>query len=562
MPTVQASSSALYSSTWVGVDGYTNEDLIQTGTSQDTSDGYYAWIEILPESEVTITNGDGRPATVEPGDQILASVAEVSEGVWTIFLDDETQDWYFEQNYYYDGPASSAEWVEEAPTVGGSISTLADFGTVAFTETVIYGDLGSDGTTWYGTNMTSDNAIDMINAADTYLLASPSAPTSSTSGGQQFTDTYDDTPLFPPPAAPTNLTATPVNNGVTLSWTASETDGGPAPTYTATVGPNSCVTTSESCTVTGLVNGQTYSATVYGTNVAGPGPAATPISALAAGPPGAPTIASVVGEGSSAVVTVTPPTDDGGAPVETYTYFWWYDGDWHQAGTTTATSQPIDGLPVDASVSYYVEATNISGTSSMSAPFTTTLPAPPNAPTSVVAVGHQSSVAVRWTAAATGAAATGFTAYASAVGYLSPHATTCSTVAATHCTITGLAERTTYYVWVSATNTVGATASVGVKTKTAAVAVGAPGKVTNLRGSATRTSVTLRWSAPRDVGAGVGSYLVDEYQHGAWVQIAAPTRATITVSSLAAHGTYKFEVVVYAVNGQESLPVEKSVTTS
>lgn len=42
VPAVQGSNTPEYSSTWVGVDGYYNQDLIQTGTSQDTSGGYYA----------------------------------------------------------------------------------------------------------------------------------------------------------------------------------------------------------------------------------------------------------------------------------------------------------------------------------------------------------------------------------------------------------------------------------------------------------------------------------------------------------------------------------------
>jgi hypothetical protein len=136
VPAIEPSTSGLYSTSWVGVDGLNNSDLIQTGTEQDTSDGYYAWIEILPASEEELFNSDGSPALVEPGDQIDAHVAETATSdVWTIYIEDSTQNWYFEDNFNYDGPGQSAEWIEEAPTVSGEQSTPADFGTVDFSQT-------------------------------------------------------------------------------------------------------------------------------------------------------------------------------------------------------------------------------------------------------------------------------------------------------------------------------------------------------------------------------------------------------------------------------------------
>ncbi len=51
VPTVAPSTSATYSATWVGVDGFTDTSLIQTGTEDDYYSGaahYGAWWEILP----------------------------------------------------------------------------------------------------------------------------------------------------------------------------------------------------------------------------------------------------------------------------------------------------------------------------------------------------------------------------------------------------------------------------------------------------------------------------------------------------------------------------------
>jgi hypothetical protein len=232
VPAVQPSSSSLYSSTWVGVDGFSNDELIQTGTSQDTGDGYDAWFEMLPASETEITNGSGNPAAVEPGDEMVADVEEDSANVWTIFLDDETENWYFDQSYDYFAPGLSAEWIEEAPRIDGSISSLADFGTSTFTETAVYGDLGSSGTTWYGTDMDASNEVEMVNATQTVLLAAPAAPTPDPSGGQDFTDTYEGTPIVPP-RAPTVAVSSPrhkfqLSSVITVQYSATDSQSPPA----------------------------------------------------------------------------------------------------------------------------------------------------------------------------------------------------------------------------------------------------------------------------------------------------------------------------------------------
>lgn len=205
VPSVQASSTASYSSTWVGVDGVGSDtNLIQTGTEQDTTDGYYAWWEILPAASTVITDQHGNPVPVVPGDRMLGVVQEAAPGTWTITLEDLSQSWEFQQEFSYSGPGESAEWVEEAPTEASTdmVDPLADFGTVGFTQTAEYGDLGSSGTTWYGTNMDASNEYDITNAAGTEIVAEPSAPTSDPSGGQDFTDTYEVRPvgLTPPQA--------------------------------------------------------------------------------------------------------------------------------------------------------------------------------------------------------------------------------------------------------------------------------------------------------------------------------------------------------------------------
>src|SRR5437879_3072779 len=65
VPAVSATGGASYSSTWTGIDGFNNSNLIQTGTEQDFVNGaphYAAWWEILPAAETVIPS-----ITVHPG---------------------------------------------------------------------------------------------------------------------------------------------------------------------------------------------------------------------------------------------------------------------------------------------------------------------------------------------------------------------------------------------------------------------------------------------------------------------------------------------------------------
>ena len=125
VPSVSATRSASYSSAWVGIDGFTNSSLIQTGTESDWYNGsahYNAWWEILPAAETPITS-----FSVRPGDVMTASIAKGSGSNWTITIKDTTNGGSFTTTQSYSGPGASVEWIEEAPTVGGRVATLAHY---------------------------------------------------------------------------------------------------------------------------------------------------------------------------------------------------------------------------------------------------------------------------------------------------------------------------------------------------------------------------------------------------------------------------------------------------
>lgn len=129
VPAVSRSRKATYSANWVGIDGFNNSSLIQTGTESDYYGGaahYDAWWEILPAAETVIPT-----ISVRPGDRISASITKGSGSTWLIKISD-SRGGSFTTSQTYTGPQTSAEWIEEAPSVGGRIASLAHYGEATF----------------------------------------------------------------------------------------------------------------------------------------------------------------------------------------------------------------------------------------------------------------------------------------------------------------------------------------------------------------------------------------------------------------------------------------------
>lgn len=184
VPSVKASSGNTYSSSWIGIDGFNNSNLIQTGTEQDYVNGhaqYDAWWEILPAAETVIPS-----MVVEPGDKMSASIQNQGGGQWKITLTDVTENETFSTTQSYSGPGTSAEWIQEAPEVGGRIAKLANYGETTFDNgTVNNGNPGltaADGGYMVQNNKTvsipsvPDSDTDGFNVA--YGSTAPSAPNS------------------------------------------------------------------------------------------------------------------------------------------------------------------------------------------------------------------------------------------------------------------------------------------------------------------------------------------------------------------------------------------------
>jgi hypothetical protein len=177
VPTISSSTSDTFSATWIGIGGLTNDTtLIQCGTEQDYVGGfasYYAWYELLPHKSVTIPT-----VAVSPGDQIAASIQLVNEtsNQWLVTLSDLNSSASFQSVFSYASSQLSADWIVERPQVDRTLSTLANFGNVTFTNC----------------SATLGSATGVIGAFSTSQLLMYSSPV--TSASIQIADVSDPSP--------------------------------------------------------------------------------------------------------------------------------------------------------------------------------------------------------------------------------------------------------------------------------------------------------------------------------------------------------------------------------
>jgi hypothetical protein len=153
--------------TWVGIGGANTTDLIQAGTEAtvngDGTVSYDAWTEVLPQSTRTIA------LSVNGGDTVSVALTEQSSGVWLVELKNVTTGRAFSTTIRYASSRSSAEWIEEAPSLGRGVAPLDSFGSVTFTAAGAVMDGKHQ-----DLNGASAKAVTMANGAD-QPLAVPSA---------------------------------------------------------------------------------------------------------------------------------------------------------------------------------------------------------------------------------------------------------------------------------------------------------------------------------------------------------------------------------------------------
>ena len=129
MPALDCSNGqSTYSSAWVGLDGYNDNTVEQTGTEHDCNGGvvsYYAWYEMYPKFGYKV------PLQINVGDTITSEVKYVG-GQFQLTITDITTGKSFSTNQKSaKARRQSAEWIMEAPWSGG-VLPLANFGTANY----------------------------------------------------------------------------------------------------------------------------------------------------------------------------------------------------------------------------------------------------------------------------------------------------------------------------------------------------------------------------------------------------------------------------------------------
>ena len=169
-----------FSATWAGIGGYNTSDLIQAGVGEQSTPAgplfgpqYYAWYEILPASETLITGCKGDPnCTVNPGDQITVDIHNVSGNTWSVNLADVNH-WTYSTTLTYTSSGSSAEWIQEAPTLVAVQTIPAPVGTVHFGPTSTFTRNGTTSTIAQGSpTLINESPLGGVNEATTSPLAS------------------------------------------------------------------------------------------------------------------------------------------------------------------------------------------------------------------------------------------------------------------------------------------------------------------------------------------------------------------------------------------------------
>lgn len=176
VPAVSCSKAqSSWSAFWVGLDGYSSSTVEQIGTDSDCSSGtpkYYAWYEMYPKYPVNLN------MRISPGDLMSAEVSYTGKSSFTLTIKDITKKTsYTTTQKSPSASRSSAEWVAEAPSSSSGVLSLANFGTVHFSNAyaTINGHTGAiNDASWKNDQMNMTTSSGVLKAATSALSNSGS----------------------------------------------------------------------------------------------------------------------------------------------------------------------------------------------------------------------------------------------------------------------------------------------------------------------------------------------------------------------------------------------------
>lgn len=211
------------------------------------------------------------------------------------------------------------------------------------------------------------------------------------------------------PSAPQSPAANPKDSAVQVTWSRPASNGGAAINAYAVQRLDGTWSTfvqvsgsTFASTVTGLVNGTSYSFRVRAHNVAGWSPASATVSAVPRTVPSAPRSPAVTTGDGSATVSWMAPSSSGGSAVDEYqVQYSTDDATWSSASATAAQTQlTVNGLQNGATFHFRVRAHNAAGWGPASSEVLA-VPGVPLPPTQVQAQPAASGADLSWTLSAT-----------------------------------------------------------------------------------------------------------------------------------------------------------------
>jgi len=359
------------------------------------------------------------------------------------------------------------------------------------------------------------------------------------------------------PTSPTSVTAVASPGTITVSWSAPLSNGGAVVTsYTATIHDGNGTTVgsctvdgaTSTCSVNGLTNGLSYTATVTATNNNGTSlPSAPTAGVTPSALPGAPQNVTATGKNGGAVITWSAPVSYGGSAITGYTVTSSPGG--FTCTTTGAFTCTINGLTNGTAYTFTVTATNTNGTSDPSTVSNAVTPsATPTVPLSVTALASSGQAVVSWLppTSNSGSAITGYTVTSS------PGGLTCTTTGATTCVVSGLTNGTAYTFTVTATNGNGTSlASAPSDSVTPSSIPSAPQGPSAVAGNG---QAVVSWNPPaRDGGTPITGYAVTAFDPNGQIAGTCTTADGTTLSCAVFNLTngvaYTFTVAASNVNG-------------
>jgi hypothetical protein len=187
VPAVTCSSEDRLVSTWVGIDGANNGTVEQDGTTAQCFEKvaiYYTWYEMFPGG--TVIGGQ----TVKAGDAISASVVRSGTSYALKVTDSTTSGNNINTTQscaLTTCTDESAEWIAERPSYSIGTTPLAQFKTpFSLTSAAVTGG----GTSGNPHTFSSETELSMIDATQTYVLATPTSLVTNTAFTVHWHNSY------------------------------------------------------------------------------------------------------------------------------------------------------------------------------------------------------------------------------------------------------------------------------------------------------------------------------------------------------------------------------------